>query len=72
VTISGGGPAWPFGCTFKGCHARSPAAKTAEGMRGVAVRAKWRVWGRRDPELRDGEALCPTHKAHPVGKGGTP
>lgn len=43
------------------CETPSPATKTVRGMRGAAIRAGWRVWGKGEPGLIDGEALCPAH-----------
>ena len=59
------GKDWFLSCTFGGgnnrCRKESPHMAQHGHMVSGARRAGWRVWGAGEPDLVDGEALCPTH-----------
>jgi hypothetical protein len=59
---------WSLRCTgtaeigAQGCGLLSPAARHHGETRELALAAGWRVWGPDDPELLNGEVLCPRHR----------
>lgn len=57
-----------FGCTAlerpgAACAASSPHTRDVRELRQLAIAAGWRLSGSDEPELLNGEALCPMHRS---------
>ncbi len=61
--------AFAFNCTAcerpgaLACAAKSPETTDIRKLRALALSAGWRLSGSDEPELFNGEALCPKHRA---------
>jgi hypothetical protein len=63
------GETFSFNCTAcerpgaLACAAKSPETTDIRKLRELAIIAGWRLSGSEEPELFNGEALCPKHRA---------